>query len=37
VVAPVPEPEIRPEAEFEELPPWKEWNTASGLTSPNRQ
>jgi hypothetical protein len=37
VVAPVPEPEIRPEAEFEELPPWKEWNAASGLTSPNRQ
>jgi NUMOD1 domain len=35
VVAPVPE--LRPEAEFEELPPWKEWNAASGLTSPNRQ
>jgi hypothetical protein len=29
--APVPEPEIRPEAEFEELPSWKEWNAASSL------
>ena len=29
--APVPEPEIQPPAEFEELPPWKEWNAASGL------